>query len=268
MPLLAGIALSLLSLFWTSLGVAAACDPMCPNCVESQCVCPPGTGGQACEFSAATLYFEHASHLYRGFRPRAIDLQGWNARRDLYRNVLASIKAQTIIEVGVWKGASSILFAEYLQEQGHGMVLSVDTWLGALEFWSRRLSGGRPDPSRDLMFRHGHPSIYYTFLSNVVGKNVTDFVIPFPVPSRLASDLLHEKKVQADFIHIDAAHEYSDVMEDLKLWYRNLRPGGIMMGDDYMPGWPGVMQAADEFSRQCSTELHIDGVKWWLMKPY
>lgn len=70
-----------------------------------------------------------------------------------------------MIEVGVWKGLSSTHIARWLQRQNRGVLLSIDTWLGAPEFWTRRSMGNK---ARSLHLEHGWPTVYWTFLSNMV----------------------------------------------------------------------------------------------------
>jgi len=55
-------------------------------------------------------------------------------------------------------------------------------------------------------------------------------------------------------LHIDAGHDYLSVMADLKAWWPQLNPGGVLIGDDYFKKpiigqgkWPEVRQAFDEF---------------------
>jgi predicted O-methyltransferase YrrM len=43
---------------------------------------------------------------------------------------------------------------------------------------------------------------------------------------------------------IDASHEYQDVVQDIKNWMRQIKPGGIIAGHDYLMS--GVKQAVDE----------------------
>ena len=57
-------------------------------------------------------------------------------------------------------------------------------------------------------------------MSNVVNSGLEDYVIPLPTPSRMGFQLISEKGVQPDLIHIDAAHEYEDVVEVGYLWFR------------------------------------------------
>ena len=35
-----------------------------------------------------------------------------------------------------------------------------------------------------------------------------------------------------DFVYLDARHTYDAVSEDLRAWWRTLRPGGILAGED------------------------------------
>lgn len=102
----------------------------------------------------------------------------------------------------------------------------------------------------------------------MVHEGVEQYVVPFPVTSRLASELFAEKNLQADIIHIDAAHEYEDVQDDIKFWWPLVRPCGILLGDDYEPElWPGVVKATDEFVKLNGLQLRTVGVKWIVNKP-
>lgn len=133
--------------------------------------------------------------------------------------------------------------------------------LGAIEFWNRRFTGGKPDHERDLALDHGYPRVYYTFVTNMIRLELKNAIVPLPLPSSIAADYLAELKVQIDLIHIDGSHEYDDVCGDIFKWFPLLSPGGILMGDDY--SWPGVIAAVDEFSQKTGMSLHTKGVKWW-----
>lgn len=230
--------------------------------------CPPGEGGKGCEFKMSTIFFEHNvyEHMVGTNLPRALDLQGWSPGHEVYDELVARSNASLIVEVGVWKGVSASYLAGNLKRAGGGVLFAVDTWLGALEFWNRRISGGAQDSSRDLQWSHGYPTVYRTFLSNIVHQELQDYVVPFPVPSRLAAEFFAEKGMQADLIHVDAAHEYDDVLEDLRWWWPLVRPCGILFGDDY-PGWEGVKRAVDEWAAANDLQLEVRDPKWIVRKP-
>lgn len=47
-----------------------------------------------------------------------------------------------------------------------------------------------------------------------------------------ASDLLFPSD-SLDWVYIDGNHEYEHVIADLEVFYRKLKSGGILAGDDY-----------------------------------
>jgi hypothetical protein len=52
-----------------------------------------------------------------------------------------------------------------------------------------------------------------------------------------------------DFVYIDANHFYGAVMEDLTLWSRKVKVGGLVSGDDYYVfRHGGVIQAVQDFT--------------------
>jgi predicted O-methyltransferase YrrM len=42
--------------------------------------------------------------------------------------------------------------------------------------------------------------------------------------------------LRADFVYVDGSHRAADVLEDLVLGFRILKPGGLMICDDYLGG--------------------------------
>jgi predicted O-methyltransferase YrrM len=228
--------------------------------------CHLGHFGPKCAINITAFYYEH--DVYEGFEPLSeAQMSGWSPTKEFYADIVSQVKPRLIVEVGVWRGLSLIYLASSLKElTGGGAVIAVDTWLGAPEFWNRKFSSGAKDATRDLRWKHGYPQVYYEFLSNVVKNDLQDTVIPLPVPSRTAAQLLEEKKISADIIHIDAAHEYDSVVEDINIWFPILAEGGVLLGDDFSDSWPGVVQAACEFADKLSVDLHNHGKKWWIYK--
>lgn len=228
--------------------------------------CPPGSAGPSCQFNRSTIYFDHDP--YRHLTVRRLDLQGWTPGAGVYDAQCERMAARLIVEVGVWKGASATHLANCLKRAGSGVLFAVDTWTGALEFWTRRFTSGSADPERDLKFRNGMPTVYYSFLSNMVHQRVSDYVVPFPVPGRLAAALFAEKGMQADLVHIDAAHEYEDVVDDIRRWWPLVHPCGVLMGDDYSEWYTDdVVRAVDEWTAREGLTLEVEAPKWIVRKP-
>jgi len=164
------------------------------------------------------------------------------------------------IEVGVWKGLSASYIAEWMKKQGGGVLFAVDTWTGSPEHWLQ------DDLFAAMRVSHGRPTLYETFLSNMMHESLSDFVVPFPVSSRVANAFFRAKGLRANLVHINAAHEYEDVKEDITLWWPALANCGILMGDDYDAGWPGVMRAVDELANRQGVHLELlPGTPKWLI---
>ncbi len=79
-----------------------------------------------------------------------------------------------------------------------------------------------------------------------------------------------------DFVYIDANHKFEAVLEDMRLWFRKVRPGGILAGHDFLDGnLPegefGVMSAVREFERE--THLRPSATQephwpsWYFVRP-
>ena len=106
---------------------------------------------------------------------------------------------------------------------------------------------------------------------------VSKYVVPFPMTSRIAVQFFRDANVHFDLIHIDAAHEYADIKEDINVWLPLLAKCGVMLGDDYSQSWPGVVRAVDELNtskpgykvvrpsvEQGGKKTDPLGGKWWL----
>ena len=104
-------------------------------------------------------------------------------------------------------------------------------------------------------------------MSNVVLANAQDRVVPLVQTSSSGGLLLRRAVVKAGLIHIDASHEYEDVLHDARVYWELLEPGGFLVGDDYHASWPGVVRAADEFAAEMGVELIVRDPKWIVRKP-
>jgi len=80
-------------------------------------------------------------------------------------------------------------------------------------------------------------------------KQCHDVIVPLPLTSESAVKVLEQKKIMADLIFIDAAHEFEPAYRDIKDYWNILNPDGILFGDDYI-GWDGVTQAANHFANE------------------
>ncbi len=136
--------------------------------------------------------------IYNNLELLPEDLQGWNGNSKVFQKLIDAVNPKVIIEVGTWKGLSAITMAEHVKHTNKSTkIYCVDTWLGAIEFWSSHKS----TPERDLLLKNGYPNIYYQFLSNVVHRKVEDIIIPFPNTSYIGYLYFQSQNIKADMIY-------------------------------------------------------------------
>ena len=185
-------------------------------------------------------------------------VEGWNGIHPSLTRLASIPGRKCVVDIGVWKGQSTITLANAMKaHEIDGCVISVDTFLGSIE---------HHDSLNELRI-NGRPRLFEVFMTNVYENGVSDYVVPFPQTSITASAILKQRGILADIVHVDAAHEYREVLADCEAFWPIVKPGGYMIGDDYVQGWWGVVKAAGEFSSQLCLPLTIEFPKWILQKP-
>lgn len=201
--------------------------------------------------------------IYDNFNPLPLDLSGWNGNKPIFRELIEKLKPSTIIEVGTWKGQSAITMGRAVKEFNLNTTIHcVDTWLGAIEFWTT----GRNTGERSLRTVNGYPQVYYQFLSNVIHNNLQNVILPFPNTSENGYRYFKHFNITAQMIYIDASHEEDDVYKDLNNYYELLENNGILFGDDYQRDWLGVINSVNRFSQEKNMSLEVVGNNFWILK--
>ena len=178
------------------------------------------------------------------FEKARVDRQGWNSHHAFFDAAIQQVKPSLILELGVWKGMSSIHMADRMAHHGiEGQILAIDTWLGSSNHLAVQ---GRRDELKPV---DGYPSVYRTFLANVFEAGHQDRIVPLPMDGASAGYALNRLKVKAGIIHIDASHEYEACLADFRTYWPLLDDTGILIVDDY-GHWPGVTRAACEFAAE------------------
>ena len=204
----------------------------------------------------------HRSSPYEGFdfRQYSFDAHGWGGQSPTFRELISQIQPRLIIEVGTWKGASALEMAAITRELDIPTnIVCIDTWLGALEFWT-----DQTDPERylSLQLRHGYPTVYYQFLANVCHQSLQDRIVPFPQTASIAALWFRYYGITADMVYLDASHEEEDVYQDLCNYWDLVANNGVLFGDDY--GWDGVRLAVNRFAKEERKQVSFIADKWIL----
>lgn len=199
------------------------------------------------------------------------DLQGWQSQHKYLARAIETVRPSVVVEIGVWKGGSTATMAQTLQQLGvDGAVVSVDTWLGSSEHYLN------PAYAKDLNFEAGYPRIYRQFAANMMNEGLADFVVPLPLDSINAHQVLAGLNIRPGVVHIDAGHDFASVTADLTAWWDLLLPGGVLIGDDYHKKWalkdggkwPEVREAFDTFFKAHRHDAFESGEgKCWVRKP-
>jgi predicted O-methyltransferase YrrM len=186
---------------------------------------------------------------------------GWYSDHPVFEQMISILKPKLILDVGSLWGASSVRMARLAREISPAdevTVVAIDTWLGSKE---HHLSMAIEE------YRYG--AMYDRFCENIVRSGVADLVVPFPQTSVTAAQILAHYQIQPDLIYIDASHDYRSVLTDIEIYWKLLRNGGVLIGDDFEEPWYGVIRAVLEFTEKLGVPLQLskaqasgaDGVK-------
>lgn len=68
-----------------------------------------------------------------------------------------------------------------------------------------------------------------------------------------------------DFVYIDANHSFEFVYQDIKLWYKKVKIGGVVAGHDIY-SHPGVLKALKVFCYKNEISFNIKIPDWYFIK--
>lgn len=170
--------------------------------------------------------------------------EDWFNYPNLYRMVIEKFNNAKFVEVGSWKGRSSVFMGvEILNSNKNIEFYCVDTWKGSSEHIGM-----------DILNEDG---LYKEFIKNI--QPISNFIRPIRKTSEEASNDFMDESL--DFVFIDAAHDYESVKNDIKYWYPKIKYGGIIAGHDY-PTWEGVTAAVDEWSKNNGFQIYSSETCW------
>lgn len=155
-------------------------------------------------------------------------------------------EAQTIVEVGCWRGRSTRALADHCR----GTVYAVDPWRG-------------PYFHEDGRTHKINTDVYDEFRINLADHIESGRVVPIQRTSFEAWTLLVDRFGGAfDFVFLDGDHRYDTVVAEIEQYRLLLKDGGILAGHDYSHGdWPGVKRAVDE---QFDGRVSFCRTIWWV----
>jgi hypothetical protein len=144
------------------------------------------------------------------------DVEGWLdietawELHELARRFPASGPKITAIEIGCWKGRSTIALALGLKARGGGKVYAIDTHAG----------------SEQTIWECGAVDTYDAFVENIGKSQLTEFAEPVRSTSHLARERFPDHF--AHLLIVDASREESAVLEYIDDWSTALVDGAVV----------------------------------------
>lgn len=151
-------------------------------------------------------------------------------------------------EIGVYKGG----FGEFLLGHCRKLYL-VDPWFRAGGFWTSGIAGdSRVQTVIELMTAY-KPEIEARRIEVVI-----DYAVPF---------LAGMPDGHFDFLYVDASHEYTATLAELRAARPKLKDAGYLFGDDFDPDpsskQHGVYRAVREFAAETGATFVVDESRQW-----
>ena len=187
------------------------------------------------------------------------DVEGYFSYTNLYDIALKHCpNNSTFVEVGSWMGRSTCYMGEQIKKSSKNIKFyAVDTWAGSEELDHKN--------AIDRLKKYDF-TLFEVFKYHLSECGVSNYITPLQTTSLEAAEQFEDNSL--DFVHIDASHDYDNVLADIRAWYPKVKPGGFITGDDYVSCWGGVIQAVKEYFGSKSVVLldRQDGTisKVWL----
>lgn len=179
----------------------------------------------------------------------ANDVHGWFHHGDALLQLIEDHHPLRCVELGSWMGSSAIPIARLIHRWG-GILYCIDHWEGNPSF--------PPELMRMV------PTAQAAFRRNIANHRISNVTI-------YCSDSVKAAEGWPDgwfdFVYVDACHEEKGVRADLDAWWRVLRPGGVIAGDDYgVERFSGLMDAWHSFGENKKINFQNgrgnDGLVW------
>jgi len=183
------------------------------------------------------------------------NIDGWFEFDDVYSEMVKKFPSGShFVEIGSWMGKSTSYMAVEIANSGKKIKFdTIDTFEGSK-------GGGMDEKLHNDIINNLDVSLYQKFLNNI--EPIKDYInsirgFSYNVVNSYLNNSL-------DFVFIDGAHDYESVKRDIEDWYPKIKENGIIGGDDYVDGWPGVIKAVNEFFGK--ENVKIQGKQSWMVE--
>ena len=150
------------------------------------------------------------------FKNNIAKIEGWLTKKEgifLFHTAKKVSSEYVIVEIGSWKGKSTICLAKGTKEGNGAKIYAIDPHVGSSE--------------HHKMF--GKVDTYQDFLQNINNAEVKEYIIAIRKKSEEASKDFNKA---IGFLFIDGAHDFKSIKNDIKSWFLKVKDGGIIAFHD------------------------------------
>ena len=122
-----------------------------------------------------------------------------------------------VVEIGSFEGRSTLWFLDRLLRHPDSRITCIDTFSGGAEHVAAQTEG-----------------LHERFLANLAESGQSAKAEVLRMESFDGLLRLLARGDRADLVYVDGSHEAPDVLADLVLGFWLLRPGGVILCDDYL----------------------------------
>ena len=138
-------------------------------------------------------------------------------------------KGDLVVEVGSWKGKSSLVIASVCKEKGASLIC-IDTFRGS--------------ESSELHYREALDVGVQKFMSDNIEKNLAGLPVKYIIQNSLEAHKLIKSNSLA-FCFIDGDHRSPVIGQDLNNYWPKVKTGGLFVIHDYNTACPDVTEAVN-----------------------
>jgi predicted O-methyltransferase YrrM len=171
-------------------------------------------------------------------------LAGWCSREKALTiaRIVLEERPKICVEIGVFGGRSLMPCAAALRHNGEGEIYGIEAWSPNIA-----IEQATDAINDDWWSKVDFAGIKRAFYQFAAAANLTAHVRLIEAPSGRAAGLFDS----IDFLHIDGSHSMVNAAEDVILYARKVRSGGIVVFDDI--NWKSTAPARELLGALCDT---------------
>src|SRR5581483_8853697 len=171
----------------------------------------------------------------------ARSIEGWlsdGEANELFRlaRQFAPRQGAIIVELGSWKGKSSVMLAAGLLGKETPRLFCIDPF-------GRDENPEHQERYYADLLRRDPRDVKQVFRDNIAAFGLQDIVHPL---KGYSFEFVTGWQERIDLLFIDANHEYEAVLRDFRQWSAFVKPGGVIVFHDANGRWPGPTRVVSE----------------------